>query len=53
MKQLTIIDLQESENCLIRMIQKKYFGTEIEVLKSISYDGKVKERTNEKGIKKH
>ena len=34
-KQSTVVDLQESENCLIRMIQKRYFKGELKLLKSI------------------
>ncbi len=48
-EQLTITDLQESENCLIRMIQNKYFKSEIELLKSI--DENVEGRAGEKGRK--
>ena len=34
-----VVDLQESENCLIRMIQKRYFKEELKLLKSIKLEG--------------
>ena len=50
---LTVEDLNESEKCLIRMIQKKYFHHELRLLKSIKIEtGRAGEKKRKAALKK-